>query len=362
MRVDIEEARRILVAEATSHEPVPDAWANLVHRLSEACATGPRTHIAMLGTAILAKATEPGVDVRTLKVSAGTPGAYSARNLAKEALAALAPSLGIDLGVTGREPLNNQPYFRVAHVDEIHDIIRGDGVSAFSVVLEGLAVLESSSRDEARAALRAFLQGRRRVLPPPLDPEIRIETTPGALADRIAEFVNANSEGGKRAQAVAAAALDAVFGVDRVQVDRVNDPDRHFPGDVGVKDARAPHSVVRVYEVRDKPVEEHDLAHFVEKAQAAGARWAGIAAVAGNQRPFELRSSVDLAFERGIALAVYFGWESLIRDVLFSAQTAPKRVVAQFGLSVYERLVEIEVSVQGLQRWAAIVRELQGDA
>lgn len=58
------------------------------------------------------------MDVFAVKVGAEGEGAYSARGLGHGVLVPLAAELGINLGVTGREPLNNQPYFRIKRVSE----------------------------------------------------------------------------------------------------------------------------------------------------------------------------------------------------------------------------------------------------
>src|SRR2546422_663772 len=186
-------------------DPLPDAheWVRRVRRLSKLCETGPRTHIAMLGTALLAKATEPTVDVFALKMSAKTEGAYSARSLAKDVLAANAPRLQIDLGVTGREPLNNQPYFRGSRIDDsLARVVRRDARPAFDYVRESLGVLKGLSQNDAELALRAFLQVRHKSkvqykLPAGLSGII--ETS---FSRAVATFVQEDSEGGKRAQAV----------------------------------------------------------------------------------------------------------------------------------------------------------------
>jgi hypothetical protein len=49
---------------------------------------------------------------RTPKHAPGNDNAFSARALAENVLVPLSAELGISLGVTGRQPLNNQPYFR----------------------------------------------------------------------------------------------------------------------------------------------------------------------------------------------------------------------------------------------------------
>ncbi len=361
MKIDHEKASQVLKEAARSEEPIPDVWIDLVARLSRACERAPKTHIAMLGTAILAKATNPRVNVRTLKVSAGVPGAYSARSLAQHVLAAMAPALSIDLGVTGREPLNNQPYFGKKDLDEASEKLRGDAEVPFKIMLEGIQLLEAGDERDARAALRAFIRGRARTPPPTLDGDAMIRVTPSELAAIVAEFTGEDSEGGKRAQAVAAGFLDQLYGPERVLVDRINDPDRRFPGDVGVLDPEHPYSVVRVYEVRDKVVGVHDVSHFLVKAHEAQARWAAMVAVATGQPRLELGALVDAAFDRGISLAVYCGWLELLSSVLFNSGRPPRRVLESAGRDIYERLLEIEASIVGLQSWKAIVDTAVGD-
>jgi hypothetical protein len=45
--------------------------------------------------------------------AADNENAFSARTLCHSVIVPVAAELGISLGVTGREPLNNQPYFRM---------------------------------------------------------------------------------------------------------------------------------------------------------------------------------------------------------------------------------------------------------
>src|SRR5262245_27759407 len=92
---------------AQSNNPLPQAWLERAKKVGE---FPSRTFIAKLGTALLAKATEPRVDPFALKVR-DLPTAYSARSLCKDVLVPCAVDAGIHIGTTGREPLNNQPFF-----------------------------------------------------------------------------------------------------------------------------------------------------------------------------------------------------------------------------------------------------------
>src|SRR5215831_2987034 len=106
MRIDYKKAEQVLNEEATAAVgPVSEAWSARIQRLVEACGGSNLTCIAMLGTAMLAKATHLDVDVTTLQAGAG-PRGYSARSLATGVLSANRHRLGIDLGANRREPLN----------------------------------------------------------------------------------------------------------------------------------------------------------------------------------------------------------------------------------------------------------------
>jgi len=65
---------------AKSNEELPVEWLESTRKISE---SPSRTFIAMLGTELLAKATDPRVDTFALKVRA-FPNAYSARALGKD--------------------------------------------------------------------------------------------------------------------------------------------------------------------------------------------------------------------------------------------------------------------------------------
>lgn len=74
-------------------------WDALLTPVIEAAMRSNKTFVAVLGTQLLAKATDLDVDTLSLKVRAGGSGSYSARALAKDVLAAEAIALGIHLGV-----------------------------------------------------------------------------------------------------------------------------------------------------------------------------------------------------------------------------------------------------------------------
>jgi hypothetical protein len=95
------------------HQVLPVEW---VERTEHMAGCPSRTYVAALGVALLAKATDERVDALTVKrkVSAN---AYSMRGAAA-VLAGNAALYGYHLGVTGPEPLNNQPWFHGERIDQ----------------------------------------------------------------------------------------------------------------------------------------------------------------------------------------------------------------------------------------------------
>ena len=170
MRIDKAAAMTIVreeAAKATSR-PVDAAWKAKVEKLSQLCEDGiSKTHIAFLGTEILAKAMDRNVDLYAIKPkhAQGNANAFSARNLCHAVLVPLAAQLGFSIGVTGREPLNNQPYFRMTRLGDDTPVHEG-GRAAFAFMEELVAELRALKTEaDAREALRAFIAVRRAYVP-----------------------------------------------------------------------------------------------------------------------------------------------------------------------------------------------------
>lgn len=292
-------------------------------------------------------------DVYAVKANADTPGAYSARGLGHGVLVPNAPRLDINLGVTGREPLNNQPYFRIMRVSR--DIpIRGNARPALEKVCDILEQLDQvGSEREARAALRAFIHVRRKHSPTYGRLQAVAE---GMSADRLAEaiesFVSEKSEGGRRAQAVVAGLMDLFAGRQRVETGRINDPDRHFPGDVGVRTPDGECEWEKVIEVRDKRVSEYDLDRIIEKAATAGVGEAAVVAVAAGQEVVSVDEEVrKKAAQKGTSLTVFFSWGSFVSQVLFWCAPVQLTAVIEAPKLIHERIIELEVSEEGAALW-----------
>ncbi len=135
---------------AESEAELPPIWVDRVNRIAE---SPSKTYVAALGTALLAKATDPSVDALTVKTKAG-PNAYSMRGVAK-VLVEGASLYGFHLGRTGPEPLNNQPWFGVDRVDKI-DNLKADALPYHRNMVRYLNDLNGYTAEEAFQALAVF--------------------------------------------------------------------------------------------------------------------------------------------------------------------------------------------------------------
>src|SRR5690348_3791193 len=97
LSLDYSEARRrfqeaLLLAE--SDQPLPEEWLQRTRRVGF---SPNKTFVAMLGTALLAKATDERIDALALKARSGPTG-YSARTLCTDVLVPSAVRAGVHLG------------------------------------------------------------------------------------------------------------------------------------------------------------------------------------------------------------------------------------------------------------------------
>lgn len=238
MNIDRRSANAIVrqAAADASKGAIDAEWLERMETFSKLCEDGTsKTHIAFLGTALIAKAVDKRADLYAIKPThaVGNPYAFSARSLAHSVLVPLAAELGFSIGVTGREPLNNQPYFRMTRLDDGTPVHPG-GRRAFDYMLELIRRLQSSDAAEASRALAAFVAVRRRYIVRYAVSGPQAALTPMELLQAVEALVREDAEGGRRAQAVAAGLFDVVFGADRVESGRINDPSRKYPGDVCV--------------------------------------------------------------------------------------------------------------------------------
>ncbi len=357
MRVNQKLAREILreeCQEARLYEQRDNEWFKITADLANACDSFGLIMIAMLGTALLAKATHAEVDVFSLKARDDSKGAYSARGLATNVLARESAALGINLGTDGREPLNNQPFFapnRITKDLPVH-VNSQEAFRHLYAALEKLAPLTAEL--PRRRALRGYLAARftkprvERASLTGID-ELTIEQ----FIPVVRTFVGNDSEGGKRAQAVAAGALSVLTSMDRVKVKRVNDPSRSIPGDVTVYSGITDNAVDRVFEVRDKPVTLDECLGLLNKLSGTVIESSAVLAVARDQIHFDDASVQRRASKLGLKFRIFFGWESFMRETLFWSEIGTG-LLGKSHKAIATYLEKLQVSEQGHDLWYSL--------
>ena len=358
IRFDRSEAESVvrIAAAAADRGRFDQAWFTKVERFSNLCKTGSKTHIAFLGTAMVAKAVRLDVDLCAIKPTRAkdNPSAYSPRSLCHNVLVPLAAELGISIGVTGREPLNNQPYFRIVRLGD-GTPVHARSLPAFRYMVELVEDLQAvSTSGKARGALAAFIAERRRHWVKYVVPEGESTITPEGLAAAICALVRENSERGRRAQAVVAGLMDAFAGPERVESGRINDPSRRYPGDVCVRAIAESGSWEKALEVRDKPVSLSDVRIFGAKCARMGVQEAAVVAVADDQSPLDIAVLAEWASELGIGMTIFDTWHTIVDQALFWAGD-PKPVVARRAVKhIHERLIGVEASKSAVERWVQL--------
>lgn len=353
MKIDQAAAEHLLRDVAASQEAIDPAWREKIEHFSELCEAGvSKTHVAFLGTALLAKAVDGRVDLFAIKPdhARDNPNAYSARTLAHGVLVPLAAELGFSIGVSGREPLNNQPYFRMVRLDDGTPVHQG-GRAAFDFMVALVDEVNAGDAKNARRALTAFVAVRKTYLRVYAGGgDVRM-ITPEALIAAIEALVTENAEGGRRAQAVAAGVFDVFAGVDRVESGRINDPSRKLPGDVNVRLAADSDRVSKAVEVRDKPVSDADVRIFGTKCLAMGVGEAAVLMVAPEQPRLDSASLAAWAAERALGLTLFYGWPAFVDQALFWAEETKQESASRAVAAIHERLVGVEASPKALEIW-----------
>lgn len=196
--MDLKKAEAILLEEAKNAATceASNGWIEKIQRLGVLVdeADTNRTIIAFIGTAILAKCTDGSIDVFALQVGDKRNKAnYSARRLCKDVLAAHRPRLGLDIGVFGREPLNNQPFFGESRVSADMGFHKS-AKDAVAYMIDLLNELQDLDAQHARGVLRAFLKVRKIERAEVPLPEGALSASPLQILNHLVAFISEKSE------------------------------------------------------------------------------------------------------------------------------------------------------------------------
>lgn len=361
IKLDKDRAKEIFRKEAklASQNSLNNKWTEKFHRFSELCDSGnAMTHIAFLGVELLAKATNPLVDLFYIKPNHAkdNPNSYSARSLCHSVLVPLSAELGVNIGVTGREPLNNMPYFRMKYLGD-GTPVHSNAKEAFDYMYQIVEELSKLTDElEIRLALRSFIFIRRQHQISYVVEQNEISISSKEIAQIISDFVKINSEGGKIAQAVAAGLFDAVYSPARVESGRINDPSRNYPGDVNIFD-NDEQKCIKSVEVRDKPVSEADVRIFCLKCIKKEVREIALLMVSVNQTDLDEEQLTEWALERGIGLTLFQGWSSLVAQILYWSEPPKPEAVLEIVSFVDARLRSLEASNNAVNLWSQLTRK-----
>jgi SacI restriction endonuclease len=348
LRVNLKEARTLLdeaVEWAKSDRSVPAEWLEWTQRVDS---SPSKTFTVALGTALLAKAANPSIDALALKATSGA-NAYSARTVGHAVLVPGAVEHGYNLRATGREPLNNQPFFRYDRIDEI-DRIHAGARPFLPDLIAACKAINQLDANEAQAGLAAFLR-------------VRLEAGQGHLIDlqtggismrslieMTETFVTADPEGGRRGQAFAAAAFDLAS--PHVRSRRVNDPSRRLPGDVQVLEGDA---AVLAVEVRQKTVSYVEAIQFAESLRKSGVAAGLLAMLDPGQHELDSYGLlVDAETLHGVALGAAYGVQDLLMAATIWSGKSLESVLTSFPSRMLARLEEIDASKDGLHWWGKL--------
>lgn len=312
-----------------------------------------KTHIAFYATSLLAKSADESVNLFEIKPThSDNPKSYSARSLCHSVIVPFSVENHISIGVTGREPLNNQPYFRMRYF--------GDGTPFSNSSIEEylnsfLKKLSSGTSADAFNYLVAFFQIMKQNTVCYTDISCNNDISIAKFIEIISKFVGEDSEGGKKAQAVVAGLLDTYYGGHNVDSGRINDPSRHYPGDVFVNSSN-PQILSQSFEVRDKPVTQTDIQIFVNKCVQFGRTIPNLVMVSPRQQILDLNSLTTWALTSyNLYVKFYLGWSGFIYGKMSEFCCVPDGYISHSVDNIRERLVQVEISVDGMNSFKKLL-------
>jgi hypothetical protein len=328
---------------------LPEIWLNRVRRIGE-CPS--KTYVAALGTALLAKATDPAIDALTIKSKAG-PAAYSMRGVVK-VLVEKAPLYGYHLGVTKREPLNNQPWFGADRIDRIQNL-RADAQPFHRDLVRYLSDVNRADQADAHEALAAFLRLRIEFATTDRASKAELRVVGGQQLEDLIEvvqiYVQGDTDGGRRGQALVAALLDLCH--SDVRLAAINDP---TSADVAVAVAGV---VILIVEAKQKLVEESDALNTAADAARRGADKSLLVAIAPRQRPLDkARIRRQAEAEYGVLAVAIDNVVDLICEIALHSPLSARDFSHEFPSRYLERLREHGVGRESLQHWVDLCQTL----
>ncbi|MGF3052878.1 restriction endonuclease, SacI family [Microbacterium sp. YY-03] len=336
---------------AKTGQPLPIVWTSYSRMVFSLDAM---TWTPALVTLLLAKATNQEVDTLSLKHDEANPFSYSARGLCHGVIVPAAVQHNFTIRNTGREPLNNQPFFRYDRIDKIERTRNPDDTAVF---LEVATAANSLSANDAFDALAAFL--REALTRTAAARKVSVPTSGLSVSGaRIAaqDFLRHDAKDRpQRLQAFAAACV-SLMQFSHVRTRRINDPSRDVPGDV---QAIVNEKALFAMEVRGKPVSQTELIGFVRECSTAGVHRAVMLVDAAGQKPLNLESAMLEANAPEVLTVAFESADQLLQSALLWTNEDIDKSVKTFSENLLRRLQEIEASQGTLEEWVRAVAVAQ---
>lgn len=310
-----------------------------------------KTHVPFLGTALLAYILFEGkVDLLSIKESAGS-NAYSARSLCHEVLVPFAYENGLDLRTGGREPLNNQPFFGST---KLSPKMRVKNEKEHSMLISIVEQISSLTLEQAQVALAAFLRcvSHHASSQSLLLHSFRLENdlNLNQLFLDIEDYLSKNSEGGKIGQALVAAAFGTLY--PKIEMGKINDPSRRYPGDIQIYDTNSG-KLLSVVEVRQKEVRESDAGLFVRRIAEYKIHRAYIVDLTKGKP--DMRFSIRTFHGQNVILLEIDSFSSVLLFALHQISLNLIEGLERFIELSQQKLREIGVGDESIQGWLEIM-------
>jgi hypothetical protein len=331
---------------ARSDEPLPEEWLAHAREVGKARS---RTFTSVLGTALVARAADETVDVRSLREDESDRG-YSARSLAKDILIPYCARAGIDLRTKGKEPLNGQPFLRASRVARDMKVLK-NAEPALGYLCDCLDALESLRGKAALEALAAFLRVRIQDsrIPTPIELGAGVLDLPELLA--AVDSVVERDDTGLVVVAIVAAALSLVF--SDVKTRHANDSTAAFVGNLGAFDRGLQ---TLALDVSKRSLSEADVLLLAQHMATAGI---GRAFILSMNAPTIDRAQLEYQARRlhHVELAFFQKASELVRLAVLLARDDLTLTLASLPRLVLNRMGTLKVGQDGIAAWSAFFSE-----
>lgn len=340
--------------EDLSH--LPELWRD---RARQILGWTYRTHFGIFLTGLIAKASDPQVNPLCLQSAddLGEAGRYNPAGV-WPIFYERAVKAGVATNGLKSAPHNNATYFKMGETMLRMPISKNKRTIEYVAnVYDWLSELDQMTSADVQAALDAFL-----VEVPDLSTvsALEMEATriirPEDAFVALEEFINADTENGRRGQAFMAACLELNHGTDVETPQSVNDPSRNSLGDATLRTSEklqgieAKQKIVTASDIRGTA---KDLGNKVNDATLIyGALVNGLDA-----KPLA-RHWREITKATGVLTVIHDDPATALRDAIIATGRPFTPTLADFCSRYHERLAYVGVKEATLAEWLQVAAEL----